>query len=313
MPQRDPPRQPPLRRLLYVLLLAGGLVPLAVADYLLLSTAPRDGRLLETLAILLVPVLLLVALAWVVSGWGEAAIVEPARRLSAALGRLAGGRFENWVSPGGAVSELAALSDELNRMSARTQETVRTLQQKEHDSRTLAADAMRLFRQAVQAKEPLTRHHPGLLEAYSDAVTRQLAEKATEFESSEIAMSPFEKIDPVQEEQTDRRAQPRYEVGDLVVDAPVGARVVDVSSVGLGLETMERLALGGQDSFEVVEKSRRLRIPGEAVWCKLVRTVKTVAGDSVPVYRAGVRFAKAFSTTDRDELLEIVQQKRHVA
>lgn len=303
-----------MRGLLFALFFLGGLVPLALVDLLLVSAASRDGRGLETAAILAAPALLLAILAWVFSGWAADVVVEPMRRLSEACGRLARGRFDTWVTPGGAVNELASLSNEFNRMAALTHETVLRLRRGERESATLATDAMRLFQQAVQAKEPLTKHHPGLLEAYSQAVTRQLAEHADEFESAELAMSPFKRRpDAEAEDKAERRTQPRYEIDDVVLNAPVGARILDVSAVGLGLESMERLTLGREDSFEVADRARRLRIPASAVWCKLVRTVKTASGDRVPVYRAGVRFAETFSAADRDELLEIVQTHRHVA
>ena len=312
MPVRVKFRQPPLRAVLFTLLLVGGLVPLAVADYLLVVAAPRDGRLLETGAIIAGSALLLAALAWILSGWAAAAMVEPARRLSVALTGLSEGRFETWVSPTGAVRELAELSDGLNRMSAMTLKRVRELRQSERDNATLATDAMRLFQQAVQAKEPLTKHHPGLLEAYTTAVARQLGDRAATFESSEISLSPF--IDPEKTPRTkDTRAQPRYEVEDLMVSAPVSAKILDVGSIGMRLETMENLPLGRQDTFEMVGRSRRLRIPGRVAWCRLVRTVKTTGGDLVPVYRAGVRFGETFSAGARDQLLEIIRTHRQVA
>lgn len=313
MPLRVRFRQPPLRGVLFALLLVGGLVPLLLVDTLLVSAAPRDGRLLETGAIVAVGAVLLVALAWVLSGWAASLLVEPARRLSEALGVLARGRFETLVSPGGTVREMADLGEELNRMSALTRKRVRRLRQTERDSETLASDAMRLFRQAVQAKEPLTRHHPGLLEAYSGAVARQLGDRGARFEPSEIALSPFTDPGPEPARQRDTRAQPRYEVDELSVRAPVGARILDVGATGMGLETMENLPFGRLDTFEIVGRSRRLRVPGQVAWCRLVRTVKTAAGDLVPVYRAGVRFGETFSIGARQELLEIIRTHRQVA
>ena len=312
MPVRVKLRQPPLRGVLFALLLLCGLVPLVVVNYLLVSAVPRDGRLLETAAIVGGSALLLLALAWVLSGWAAVVVVGPARRLSEGLGGLARGRFETWVQPAGAVHEMADLSDSLNRMSALTLKKVRQLQESERDSAALATDAMRLFQQAVQAKEPLTRHHPGLLEAYSKTVARQLGERAAEFESAEISLSPF--VDPETQPRTrDTRSQPRYDVEDLMVAAPVAARILDAGALGVKLETMENLPLGRQDTFELVARSRTLRIPGRVSWCRLVRTVKTSGGDRVPVYRAGVRFADAYPVELRDELLEIIRTHRQVA
>ena len=312
MPVRVRLRQPPLRGVLFTLLLFCGLVPLVVVDFLLVSAVPRDGRLVETGLIVAGSVLLLVALAWILSGWAAAAVVGPARRLSEGMAALSRGRFETWVSPEGAVLELADLSEGLNRMSALTLKRVRRLEQAERDNAALANDAMRLFQQAVQAREPLTKHHPGLLEAYSKAVARQFGDRAAELESSEISLSPF--TDPEARPGTvDTRSQPRYEVDDLNVHAPVGAKVLDVGSMGLRLETMEKLPLGRQDVFELVSRSRRLRIPGRVTWCRLVRTVKTASGDLVPVYRAGVRFAESFPASTRDDLLEIIRTHRQVA
>jgi hypothetical protein len=313
VPVRFRIRQLPLRAVLFALLLLCGLIPLALLDYLLISAAPRAGRLLETGGLIAAGGLLLAVLAWVFSGWAVAVVAEPARRLAAALGELSRGRFQIWVSPAGGVHEMAELSDELNRMSSLTRNRVRKLQQAERDSATLASDAMRLFQQAVQAKEPLTKHHPGLLEAYSGAVARQLGERAAEFESSEISLSPF--IDPVKEPTEERasREQPRYEVESLMISGPVGARVLDVGLIGMGLETVEKLPLSRQQTFEIVARSRRLCIPGHIVWCRLVRTLKTAGGDQVPVFRAGVRFDDPLSIGTREELLEVIRGHRQVA
>jgi len=312
VPLRVSFRQPPLRGVLFAILLLGGLIPLALADTLLLSAAPRAGRLLETGLIVAGGALLLAVLAWILSGLAAAALVGPARRLAEGMEGLARGRLETWVTPSGAVRELAELSDELNRMGALTLKRVRALERSERDNAALATDSMRLFRQAVEAKEPLTKHHPGLLEAYSRAVSRQLGERASTFESSEISLSPF--TDPETKPRArDTRAQPRYPVADLMVQAPVGARILDVGSIGMQLETMENLPLGRRDIFELVARSRRLRIEGRVTWCHLVRTVKTAAGDRVAVYRAGVRFGESFSGGARDVLLEIIRTHRQVA
>lgn len=313
MSNPEGPYRPPLRLVLFALLFAGGLAPLVVLDVLLLGAAPRAGRELQTALLVATPVLLLALMTWMISGWAARLLLQPLGRFSAGLARLRRAELDTWVSPGGAVREIAELSEGLNRMSATTSETVRRLRREARDAETLATDAMRLFRQAVQAREPLTKHHPGLLEAYTEAVTRQLADSSAELESAEIAMSPFERSPEAGAEPADRRAEPRFGIGDLVLSGPVGARVVDVSAVGLGLETMERLAIGHETRFELASRARRLRIPGSPVWCRLVRTVATASGDRVPVYRAGVRFAAAFSTADRDELLEIAQTHRDVA
>lgn len=313
MPVRVRVRQPPLRGLLFALLLLGGLVPLLILDISMISAAPRDGRLLATGTIVAAGALLLAALAWALSGWAAASVAAPARRLSEALDDLARGRFETWVDPAGAVHELAELSENLNRMGALTAKRVSQLRQLGRDNATLATDAMRLFRQAVAAKEPLTKHHPGLLDAYSKAVARQLGDRAKELESSEISLSPFADPDKAASRRRDTRLQPRYEVADLTVHQPVGARILDVGSIGMGLETMEMLPFGRQDTFELVARSRRLRIPGQVAWCRLVRTVRTAAGDLVPVYRAGVRFADSYSLGAHDELLEIIRTHRQVA
>ena len=107
-------------------------------------------------------------------------------------------------------------------------------------------------------------------------MVRQLGDRAAEDDSSEISLRPF--TDPEREvgRTKDNRAQPRYEVRDLTVHSQVGAKIVDVGSSGMGLETTEILPLEGQDMFEIVARSGRLRIPGRIAWCRLVRTVTII-------------------------------------
>ncbi len=308
---RSRPRRS-LRGILFALFLAAGALPLAVADLWLIAAAPRAGMVLETAAIVVAGVLLLVALAWLVSRHLAEAITAPAGRLAAACDEIRRGRPDSWVSTAGAVRDMADLARAFNQMSARLRDRVQRLETAERDSAQLAQEWMKLIEETMKARQPLTGNHPDLLAAYSRAKAHQLAaagpavEPMIEGLSEALATAGAADRD-------ERRADDRLAVRNLRVTAPVGARVVDVSGGGMGLETIEQLAAGTGAPFELVEAGRRLEIPGRAVWCRMVRTLRTESGDRVPVYRVGVRFEKAFAVVERERLLELVQAHRRVA
>lgn len=70
------------------------------------------------------------------------------------------------------------------------------------------------------------------------------------------------------------------------------AKVVDLSLGGIGLETLDRLALRHVYSIDLDDDVRgeRLHLEGQAVWHQVSSLVRTDDGQAIPIYRSGLAF-----------------------
>lgn len=93
---------------------------------------------------------------------------------------------------------------------------------------------------------------------------------------------------------TERREEIRFDVEGLQggLRLPMDARVVDLSSGGLGVETDRWLQVGRRYtvSLPTREDGKTLRVPGRVAWCTLARTERNSAGEVAPIYKAGIQF-----------------------
>lgn len=89
-----------------------------------------------------------------------------------------------------------------------------------------------------------------------------------------------------------QRAHRRFEVEDVRGSFLVStdARVINLSIDGLALETGSPLKVGRDYSLKLGPADDSLPLLGRVVWCSLVRTEKTAAGEVTPIYRAGLHF-----------------------
>jgi hypothetical protein len=88
----------------------------------------------------------------------------------------------------------------------------------------------------------------------------------------------------------ERRDAPRYPAGSVGFrSSEIQASLVDLSSDGLAIESLESPPIGGKLSFALEQGKARVDADGEVCWCSLKRTYRTADGDVVAVYRAGLR------------------------
>ena len=88
----------------------------------------------------------------------------------------------------------------------------------------------------------------------------------------------------------ERRESRRYPAGRVGFRSPqIEASLVDLSREGLAIESLEHPPIGGTLEFALVQGRVRADAEGRVCWCNLKRTYRTVEGDVVPVYRAGLR------------------------
>lgn len=88
----------------------------------------------------------------------------------------------------------------------------------------------------------------------------------------------------------ERRDSPRCPAGRVGFRSPqIQASLVDLSREGLAIESLEHPPIGGTLEFTLVQGRVRADAQGQVRWCNLRRTYRTVEGDVVAVYRAGLR------------------------
>ena len=88
----------------------------------------------------------------------------------------------------------------------------------------------------------------------------------------------------------ERRDSPRYPAGRTGFrSSQIQASLVDLSTNGLAIESLEHPPIGGTLVFALEQGRARADADAEVCWCKLKRTYRTAAGDVVAVYRAGLR------------------------
>lgn len=89
---------------------------------------------------------------------------------------------------------------------------------------------------------------------------------------------------------SERRDSPRYPTRNIGFRShQIQASLVDLSSNGLAIESLEHPPIGGTLIFALEQGRSRADADGEVCWCRLKRTYRTASGDVVPVYRAGLR------------------------
>jgi len=88
----------------------------------------------------------------------------------------------------------------------------------------------------------------------------------------------------------ERRDSPRYAAGSVGFrSTEIQASLVDLSSDGLAIESLEHPAIGSTLSFALEQGGTRADTHAKVCWCNLKRTYRTEDGDLVAVYRAGLR------------------------
>jgi HD-GYP domain-containing protein (c-di-GMP phosphodiesterase class II) len=116
-----------------------------------------------------------------------------ARRLSDPISRLADstraiseGAYGAMVEVGG-TSEIAALSESFNRMSASIRIAFDEVQKAARENRELFLSSIRALAEAIDAKDPYTRGHSERVASYSAAIAQELGLPADEVERTRLS------------------------------------------------------------------------------------------------------------------------------
>jgi hypothetical protein len=98
-----------------------------------------------------------------------------------------------------------------------------------------------------------------------------------------------------------RRRHPRYSDPGLGgrMSLRARARIVDLSTAGIGLESLVPLPLDRDCLVRLADDREGLAVPGRSRWQKVARVARSPKGDSHVVYRSGVQFKSGSSRESR--------------
>ena len=112
-------------------------------------------------------------------------------------------------------------------------------------------------------------------------------------------------------ENSENRRHPRYIVEDIHGNVLYTSdiEVLNISVDGAAIETARRLEVNREYSFRINYKDLSLSLKGNVVWALLTTRLKKDTQDSVPVYRAGVKFTDVLSEKAKS-LLKFIEENR---
>jgi c-di-GMP-binding flagellar brake protein YcgR len=96
----------------------------------------------------------------------------------------------------------------------------------------------------------------------------------------------------MKERYVERRTHKRYAVEGIRgnVHCLSDLKVIHISIDGAAIETTNRLEVNREYRFRIDYKDTPLNLNGFVTWSKLTRSEKRRSGESVPIYKAGVKF-----------------------
>lgn len=109
----------------------------------------------------------------------------------------------------------------------------------------------------------------------------------------------------------EKRRHRRYDVEGVQgrLRMSMDATILNLSVDGMALETHSWLSVGRKYSFKLRrDEHGDIPLTGEVVWCNLVRTARDEHGETLPVYRAGVKFDDVLSETAQ-EVRSFIEKK----
>jgi hypothetical protein len=100
----------------------------------------------------------------------------------------------------------------------------------------------------------------------------------------------------------ERRSHPRHPVTGVTGSFlfSTDGRILNLSLDGVALETSDYLQVGRVYSLKLAQEDEELLLKGRVVWCRMVATSRSEAGEQHPLYNAGVQFEELMSDTARE-------------
>jgi c-di-GMP-binding flagellar brake protein YcgR len=95
--------------------------------------------------------------------------------------------------------------------------------------------------------------------------------------------------------------------GKMILASQV--EVVDISIGGISIKANRRLNIGGEYSLRLEDRNKVVSLKGTVVWSSLSETMAGRAGEAIPIYKAGLKFAN-ISAEKINELLNFIEDHK---
>lgn len=89
-----------------------------------------------------------------------------------------------------------------------------------------------------------------------------------------------------------KRRHKRYEVEKLNghILYPIDAHILNISLNGMAIESTRKLNVNKEFTLNIRNGRTLDRLTGNVVWCTLSRTARSKTNETVPIYKAGLKF-----------------------
>jgi c-di-GMP-binding flagellar brake protein YcgR len=111
----------------------------------------------------------------------------------------------------------------------------------------------------------------------------------------------------------ERRRDKRFKVEGMGIDGKAvfakNVKIIDMSIGGMSVETDKRMNPGSKHILQLKHKEKVISLEGIVAWCLLGRSQRSLSGEVIPIYNAGVEF---INVTDemRSEIAKFIEDHR---
>jgi hypothetical protein len=114
----------------------------------------------------------------------------------------------------------------------------------------------------------------------------------------------------------ERRQSPRYKADGIGIHSKMilasYLKIIDVSLGGMSFEADRRLNIGKKYSLKIKAHGVLTTVKGVVVWCSLTKTTKNNKGDSVPIYKCGIKFTDVESAEIQQIIDSVESHKKEI-
>ena len=101
---------------------------------------------------------------------------------------------------------------------------------------------------------------------------------------------------------TDRRRTTRRTVSYLRFFSPLPGTVLNLSEIGMALESMVEMDIGQEYRFRIRHRTHLFSLAGRVRWCQISRVLSSSNGRTMSLFHAGIEFSSALPDNDLEFL-----------